>query len=85
MENLSFHLQGIVREKDSQQDFEGPLSLILLLLQKNRIEIRDLRVSAGAGFVVAYTGDIMTMPGLPKVPAANNIDCDNKGNIYGLY
>ena len=49
------------------------------------ITVRDLRVSAGAGFVVAYTGDIMTMPGLPKVPAANNIDCDNEGNIYGLF
>ncbi|WP_294471674.1 formate--tetrahydrofolate ligase [uncultured Ruminococcus sp.] len=49
------------------------------------ITVRDLRVSAGAGFVVAYTGDIMTMPGLPKVPAANNIDCDNQGNIYGLF
>ena len=49
------------------------------------ITVRDLRVSAGAGFVVAYTGDIMTMPGLPKVPAANNIACDNKGNIYGLF
>lgn len=50
-----------------------------------KITVRDLRVSAGAGFVVAYTGDIMTMPGLPKVPAANNIDCDNEGNIYGLF
>ena len=49
------------------------------------ITVRDLRVSAGAGFVVAYTGDIMTMPGLPKVPAANNIDCDNEGKIYGLF
>ena len=49
------------------------------------ITVRDLRVSAGAGFIVAYTGDIMTMPGLPKVPAAYNIDCDNKGNIYGLF
>ena len=49
------------------------------------ITVRDLRVSAGAGFVVAYTGDIMTMPGLPKVPAANNIDCDNQGNITGLF
>lgn len=49
------------------------------------ITVRDLRVSAGAGFVVAYTGDIMTMPGLPKLPAANNIDCDARGNIYGLF
>ena len=48
------------------------------------ITVRDLRLSAGAGFVVAYTGDIITMPGLPKVPAENNIDCDNEGNIYGV-
>ena len=44
-ENPSFRLEGIVREKDSLQDFEGPLSLILMLLQKNKIEIRDLRIS----------------------------------------
>lgn len=49
------------------------------------ITVRDLRVSAGAGFVVVYTGDIMTMPGLPKAPAAYKIDCDNDGNIYGLF
>lgn len=49
------------------------------------ITVRDLRLSSGAGFVVAYTGDIMTMPGLPKVPAANKIDIDNEGNIYGLF
>ena len=49
------------------------------------ITVRDVRLSAGAGFVVAYTGDIMTMPGLPKKPAAYNIDCDNEGNIYGLF
>ena len=40
---------------------------------------------AGAGFVVVLTGDIMTMPGLPKVPAAENIDLDEDGNIYGLF
>ena len=45
MENLSFHLESVVKEKDSLQDFEGPLSLILMLLQKNKIEIKDLRVS----------------------------------------
>ncbi len=50
-----------------------------------KITVRDLKLSAGAGFVVAYTGDIMTMPGLPKVPAANKIDCDNNGNISGLF
>lgn len=50
-----------------------------------RITVRDARVSAGAGFVVIYTGDILTMPGLPKVPSALNIDCDENGNITGLF
>lgn len=50
-----------------------------------KITVRDLRVSSGAGFIVALTGDIMTMPGLPKVPAANNMDIDEKGNIEGLF
>ena len=49
------------------------------------ITVRDVRLSAGAGFVVVLTGDIMTMPGLPKAPAAFNIDCDNEGNIKGLF
>ncbi len=46
--------------------------------------IRDAYLSAGAGFMVALTGDIMTMPGLPRVPAANRIDIDDSGNIVGL-
>ena len=50
-----------------------------------RITVRNLKVSAGAGFVVALTGDIMTMPGLPKVPAAENIDVDENGRITGLF
>lgn len=50
-----------------------------------KITVRDLKLSSGAGFVVAYTGDIMTMPGLPKLPAANQIDCDKSGNITGLF
>ena len=49
------------------------------------ITVRDVRLSSGAGFVVALTGDIMTMPGLPKAPAALKIDCDNDGNITGLF
>lgn len=49
------------------------------------VTIRDLRVSAGAGFIVALAGDIMTMPGLPKIPAANNMDIDEKGVISGLF
>ncbi|MBC5738653.1 MULTISPECIES: formate--tetrahydrofolate ligase [Oscillospiraceae] len=50
-----------------------------------RITVRNLKVSAGAGFVVALTGDIMTMPGLPKVPAAEKIDVDENGVISGLF
>ncbi len=49
------------------------------------ITVREVRVSAGAGFVVALTGDVMTMPGLPKVPAANNMDIDAEGTITGLF
>ena len=49
------------------------------------ISVSDVRASAGAGFVVVYTGDVMTMPGLPKVPAANNIDVDADGRITGLF
>ena len=49
------------------------------------LTIRQVRVSAGAGFVVALAGDIMTMPGLPKVPAANNIDVTDDGVITGLF
>ena len=50
-----------------------------------RITVRDLRVSAGAGFVVALTGDIMTMPGLPRVPAAEKINVTPDGRITGLF
>ena len=49
------------------------------------ITVRNLKVSAGAGFIVALTGDIMTMPGLPKVPAAEKIDVDENGVITGLF
>lgn len=50
-----------------------------------RVTIRSAKVSAGAGFIVALTGDIMTMPGLPKVPAAEKIDVDENGRITGLF
>nr|WP_326190418.1 formate--tetrahydrofolate ligase [uncultured Oscillibacter sp.] len=50
-----------------------------------RITVRNLKVSAGAGFLVALTGNIMTMPGLPKVPAAEKIDVDENGRITGLF
>lgn len=50
-----------------------------------RVAVRNLEVSAGAGFIVALTGDIMTMPGLPKVPSAEKIDVDENGVITGLF
>jgi len=49
------------------------------------LNVREIRASAGAGFIVALTGNIMTMPGLPKKPAAENIDVDNTGRIEGLF
>lgn len=49
------------------------------------VTVKNLKVSAGAGFIVALTGDIMTMPGLPKKPAAENIDVDENGKITGLF
>ena len=49
------------------------------------ITVRSVKVSAGAGFVVVLTGDIMTMPGLPKVPVAQRIDVDENGVISGLF
>ncbi len=49
------------------------------------ITIKEVRVSAGAGFIVALAGDVMVMPGLPKLPAAENLDIDENGNIIGLF
>ena len=49
------------------------------------LTIRDVRLSAGAGFVVAFAGDIIAMPGLPKAPAANGIDVSDQGVISGVF
>ena len=49
------------------------------------LTVREVKLSAGAGFIVALTGSIMTMPGLPKAPAALKIDVDNDGKITGLF
>jgi formate--tetrahydrofolate ligase len=53
--------------------------------QGHVLNIREVRLSAGAEFIVAVCGDIMTMPGLPKIPAANSIDVDDQGKISGLF
>ena len=50
-----------------------------------RISVRNLKISAGAGFIVALTGDVLTMPGLPKTPSAEKIDVDETGVISGLF
>jgi formate--tetrahydrofolate ligase len=50
-----------------------------------KITVRSVKISAGAGFIVVLTGNIMTMPGLPKIPAAEKIDVDEKGVITGLF
>ncbi|MCR4426376.1 MAG: formate--tetrahydrofolate ligase [Firmicutes bacterium] len=50
-----------------------------------KLNVREVRASAGAGFLVVLTGDVMTMPGLPKVPAAENVDIDENGRIVGLF
>ena len=47
--------------------------------------IRDIDLRAGAGFIVAYAGNILTMPGLPKIPSAENIDIDENGEIVGIF
>ena len=49
------------------------------------VDVSELRLSAGAGFIVVLTGNVMTMPGLPKIPAAESIDIDCDGNIIGLF
>ena len=49
------------------------------------VPIRDVRVAAGAGFVVVYAGNIMTMPALPRVPAAESISFDEEGRVVGLF
>ncbi|MPM47648.1 Formate--tetrahydrofolate ligase 1 [bioreactor metagenome] len=49
------------------------------------LTVRELRIAAGAGFIVVLTGDVMTMPGLPKIPAALKMGIDEQGNTYGLF
>ena len=50
-----------------------------------RVNVREVRPAAGAGFLIAYLGEIRTMPGLPSEPAAMHVDMDDKGNVMGLF
>lgn len=61
MENPNYHLAGVIRDKDEMQDFEGPLSLILMLLQKNKIEIRDLKIADILDQYLAYLARMQSM------------------------
>ena len=61
MDNPNFHLEGVVREKDEMQDFEGPLSLILMLLQKNKIEIRDIKIAEILDQYLAYLAEMQKL------------------------
>lgn len=61
MENPTFHLEGVVKSRDEVQDFEGPLSLILMLLQKNKIEIRDISISEILDQYLAYLAEMEAM------------------------
>lgn len=67
----------------NQYSFSDDAS-ILNAPENFKVNVKDIRISSGAGFLVPMLGEIMTMPGLPKVPAANNMDVDEKGNITGL-
>ena len=61
MENPTFHLEGVVKSRDDVQDFEGPLSLILMLLSKNKIEIRDISISDILDQYLAYLDEMQRM------------------------
>ena len=79
---LSARALGAFSEIDGEEDDDAAL---LGAPRGFRITVRNLKVAAGAGFLVALTGDIMTMPGLPKVPTACSIDIDENGTITGLF
>lgn len=83
LEELGFSNLPICMAKTQYSFSDDPKKLAA---PKNfSITVRELKVSSGAGFIVALTGDIMTMPGLPKVPAAESIDVDDHGKITGLF
>lgn len=83
LEKLGFSEYPICMAK-TQYSFSDDATLLGAPLDFT-VTIRNLKVSAGAGFIVALTGAVMTMPGLPKSPAAERIDVDSEGNISGLF
>ena len=83
LESLGFRNLPICMAKTQYSLTDDPLKLGRP--ENFRITVRNINISAGAGFIVALTGDIMKMPGLPKVPSAERIDIDEKGVIVGLF
>ena len=83
LEKLGFGNLPICMAKTQYSFSDDPT--LLGAPQDFTVTVSNVKVCAGAGFIVAYTGDIMTMPGLPKVPAAEKIDVDENGRISGLF
>ena len=83
LENLGFDKMPICMAKTQYSLSDDPN--LLGRPSGFRITVRDIKISKGAGFLVALTGDVMTMPGLPKVPAANHMDIKEDGEIIGLF
>ena len=83
LENLGFGNMPICVAKTQYSFSDDPTKLGAP--EDFTVTVRNVKVSAGAGFIVALTGEIMTMPGLPKIPAAEKIDVDESGKISGLF
>src|SRR5438552_3785450 len=99
LENLAKHVQNVRRFGLAPVVALGRLAVCMAKTQNSlsddakkpgrprgfTVSVREAKLAAGAGFVIAYTGDILTMPGLPRVPGAESIDIDLDGNIVGLF
>ena len=95
---LPYYIGGVITEKEDLT-LQTPTSFwnrfrievrthqeaIRIRRKEKAVTVRNLKISAGAGFIVDLTGEIMTMPGLPKSPAAESIDIDSTGRISGLF
>ena len=83
LEQIGFHDAPVCIAKTQYSFTDDPT--VIGAPRGFRINVVDVKADAGAGFLVVKTGNIMTMPGLPKVPAAENIDIDSSGRISGLF
>ena len=81
--NTKYNLYPVCIAKTQYSFSDNPQNRGLRV--NHTINVKDIRLAAGAKFIIVYLGDIMTMPGLPRVPAAENIGIDNNNDIYGLF